>query len=456
MGVPLSAVPRAPGRVPLAGNVPALLRRRMEFIQSLRTIGDMVRVDIGTWPVYFVTSSDLIHQVLVTNAGSFQRGRLFDRARPVFGTGLGTMNGEEHRRRRRLMQPVFQRSRITGYTQIMGDCARAETETWTPGETLDVDDAMYSQALTTVARTMFSADLARPAIEEVRRWLPVLVKDGVTRALLPRSMDRWPIGVNRRFNTAATRLRAVIDKVVEEYRVGEIDNGDLLSVLMAARDPETGQTLSDTQLRDELVTIMVGGTETTALTLAWTFHELGRHPEVERRLHEEVDSVVGTRPIEPEDLPRLGYTTRVLNETLRLHSLLVFMRRAAKPVEIGGVDIPPGTEIGYSLYALHHDPRLFTDPDRFDPDRWLPERSKDVPRNAYIPFSAGSHKCMGDGFASIEMVISLATIVARWRLLPVPGHVVREMTAALPRPQALPMIPELRHVTASERVQPAR
>ncbi|MDN3354423.1 cytochrome P450 [Actinomadura sp. DC4] len=447
MGVPLSEVPRAPGRLPFAGHVPSLLRSPLEFMRSLRTVGDMVRVDIGTWPVYFVTSPELIHQVLITDAAGFRRGRLFDRAQPLLGTGMGTMNGEEHLRRRRLMQPLFNRNRVTEYARTMGDCARTQVEAWTAGEPVDVGGAMYDLALTSVAQTMFSATLARPAVEEVRRWLPVILKDSVTRAFLPRAMDRWPIGVNRRLNTAIPRLRAVIDQVIEEYRAGGVDDGDLLSALMATRDPGTGRPLSAVQLRDELLAIMMGGTESTALTMTSTLHELSRHPEVERRLHEEVDSVVGTRPIEPEDLPRLEYTAKVLNEALRLHSLLVFMRRAAEPLEIGGVDVPPGTEIGYSFYALHRDPRLFTDPERFDPDRWLPERSKDVPRSAYLPFSEGSHKCMGDAFASIEMSIFLATIVARWRLRPVPGDGDREAPTPLPHPRTLSMVPEARRVT---------
>jgi cytochrome P450 len=411
----------------------------MEFVRSLRPAGDIVRVDLGTWPVYFLTTPELVHQVRVAQARSFARGAVFERARPLLGSGLATSDGDLHHRQRRLMQPAFQHSRIAAYAETMSRSARAMTDSWRAGDVVALNDEMYSLALTIVAEAMFSAAAGRPAVAAVRRLMPVLVRGILVRTVAPPLLVRAPTPGNRRFHRVAEQLRGAIDQVVQRYRASATDHADLLSMLLAARDADTGEAMTDLQVRDEVVTVMLTGTETTATTLSWALHELARHPEVEERVHREVDAVIGTRPPGHADVARLEHTGRVLDETLRLHPALLFMRRAVAPVEIGGTAIPAGTEIAYSPYALQRDPDLYPFPDRFDPDRWLPDRVPRRLRSAFTPFGAGPHRCIGDAFAWSEMAIALATIAARWRLRPLRGHAVREVRAAIPRPSAVPM-----------------
>jgi cytochrome P450 len=441
----LQSVPRAPGAVPLLGHALKLWRDPLGFLKSLRDSGDLVRVDLGTMPMYVVTSAELVHEVTVKQARSFEKGRLFDRLRPLAGNGLATANGEVHRRHRRLIQPMFHPQRISMYAATMSGNARALADSWTPGQHIEMEQAMAEYAIETLASTMFSTDIGLPAVEAVRRNLPVVLKNMLIRAASPKFLDRLPIRANRDFDAAAANLREVIDEVVAiTRRSGKTDRNDLLSVLLAAQDDETGESLSDTEVRDELSTILFAGAETTASTLSWTFHELARHPEVEEQLVAEIKEVVGDRPVAIEDVPRLEAVRRVLDEVIRLHGVTMLMRRATVPVELGGFSFPAGTEVAFSLYALHRDPSLYAEADRFDPGRWLPERRTDIARQAYIPFGAGNRKCIGDAFVWTEATIALATILARWQLRPVPGHTPREVASAVAHPDRMPMTVEPR------------
>lgn len=436
----LRSVPSAPGRLPLLGHAVPLWRRPLAFLKSLQDVGDLVRVDLGTTRVYFVTNAELTQELLVTKGRSFDKGRFFERARVLVGNGIATSSGEVHRRHRRLMQPMFHQARIADYLAIMDRRARALADSWQPGRTVPVDQELYEFAVGTLTEALFSTEISRSAAETIRRDIPILIKNALIRAASPKILDRLPIPANRQFDAAARRLRGVVDEVVAAAsRTAAPDRIDLLSTLIAARDADTGEALSDEEIRDELVTIMFAGTETTASTLAWTFHELARHPEVEERLVAELDAAVGPGPVSFGELDKLEYLQRVLNEVTRLHAVPLLMRRATEPVEIGGREIPAGTEMGFSLYALHQDPRCFPEPERFDPDRWLPERNPGLPRGAFLPFGAGNRKCIGDAFAWTEIVITVATVLTRWRLCSVPGHQVREVAAAVAHPDRLPM-----------------
>lgn len=442
---PVVHAPVAPGRLPLLGHALPLWRQPIAFLESLREHGDIVRLDIGTWPVHVLTHPDHVHAVLVQQAQQFDRGRIFDRLRPMFGNGIVTTDGEFHRKQRRMVQPAFHRGHIAEYAEVMCRTAEAMCASWTAGREVSMLTETRRYALSAVAEMTFSGGLSGPAIAEVHRSLPIVLQGMLLRVMMPKSLDRLPIPPNRRFDTAAARLRGIIDQVIARYGAEQEDRHDLLSLLLSSADAETGATMSAEQVRDEVIGIMFAGTETSATTLAWIFHELGRHPEVEERLHAEVDAVVGTRPVRPADLPRLAYTNRVFQEALRLHSPLLFTRRALAPLTLGGVSIPAGAELAYSPYALHRDPALFRDPTAFDPDRWQ-EDGEDKPRaHRYIPFGAGQHKCIGDSFAVAEILTAVATVASRWRLVPASGVTVRELPAGIPQPSELPMIPVSRH-----------
>nr|WP_279580348.1 cytochrome P450 [Fodinicola feengrottensis] len=310
---------------------------------------------------------------------------------------------------------------------------------------------MGELALSVTATALFRAEIGKQAVQEVHRWLPVIVAGLLPRVVAPDGWERVPTPGNRRFTEARRRLRAIVEDVIESYRVSAGNQrDDLLSALLTARYDDTGEPMSAEQLRDEVITILMSGTETTASALSWMFHQLAENPEVERRMHAELDTVLAGRAVTHADIERrLDYTGQVLRETLRRHSPLWFvMRRTTGPVDLAGVRIPVGSQVIYSLAALHRDPAVFAAPMVFDPDRWAPGRP--VPdRQAFQPFSSGRHKCIGESFAWAEMTIAAATVAARWRLRPVPGRRIRERTLATLRPSTLLMIAEPRFATTA-------
>lgn len=432
------AVPVAPGRWPVLGHTPALLRRRFGFTQGLHRHGDLVRVYLGGLPTYFATTPELTHHVLVTASASFRKGAMFDKFRPFVGNGLANSYGAFHLRQRRLVQPAFHRERIARYAEIMTTAVAGLCDSWKPGEIREVNEDMQGLAVTIVGEALFGAELGRSATEEARRSIPVIIRQGMIRALSPELVGRLMVRGNRRFLEASGRMRAVVGQLIEDWRVTGEDRGDLLSMLLMARD-EDGEPMTDAQAYDEVVTLLSAGIETSALALAWLFHEIGQNPEVQRRIHEEVDAVVGGRAVTFDDYARLTYIRQTISETLRKYPIWILMRRTLEPVELGGELIPAGTEVTVSPHALHHDARYFAEPDRFDPDRWAPDRVKDVPRGAYVPFGAGNRMCVGNAFAQLEMALTVATIAGRWRLVPVPDRPLRIAYTSTAYPTRLSM-----------------
>jgi cytochrome P450 len=439
--VPVTTASRAvPGRWPVLGHTVPLLRDPLKLLTSLPQHGEVVELRLGPVPVHVVTTPELAWQVLATDAGKFDKGLVFDKMRPLFGDGLATSNGEANRRRRRMVMPAFGRTRIAGYAETtMTELAAGLAGSWRPGQVVRFDREMQDLVLTIAGQTLFSTALGADVLAEVRRSIPVMLKYVLVRAFSPPFAERLPLPPNRRFDAAAARLREVIGETVVAAREDGADHGDLLSMLLLARDEDTGEGMSDRQVHDEVITILTTGAETTAVALAWFFHELGRHPEAERRFHAEVDEVLDGRPARFEDLPDLEYTHRIVNEVLRRTPPLILMRRAREDVELGGVALPAGSEVAVSQHTLHRDPRWFPDPGRFDPDRWAPGRAAGLPKGAFIPFGAGARLCPGHVFAPTEIGIVAATIGARWRLVPVPGRKVRAQLKATMQPNRLPM-----------------
>lgn len=427
-------IPVAPGRLPLLGHTLPMLRGRQEFTASLRRYGDIVRVDLGTMHTYVVTSPALVHELLITKGPQFRKGALFDKFLPFFGNGLATSNGAFHRRQRRLVQPAFHRDRIARYAEVMTRAAADLTATWRPGQVRVVEEDSQALAVTIVGEALFSTELGGAAIEEVRRSIFLILKYGMVRALSPSFVEKLPLRGNREFDAAIARMRAIVLDVVRARRsaAAGTDHGDLLSVLLPA-------DMTDEQVHDEVMTLLVGGIETTALALAWTWHELARHPEVERRVHAEVDEVLGGRAPTFADVGHLPYVKQVVSEVLRMYPVWFLMRRALEPVELGGAALPAGAEVIYSPHALHHDPDSWEHPYRFDPGRWTPERAAGIPKGAYVPFGAGARQCVGNLFALTEIVLTVATVAARWRLVPVPGRPVRVTFTSAAYPKGLLM-----------------
>ncbi|UOX88264.1 cytochrome P450 [Amycolatopsis sp. FBCC-B4732] len=431
-------VPVAPGRWPFLGHTPALLRQRFAFTSSLHEHGEIVKLYLGPAPTYFVTSPRLAHEVLVTAGPKFRKGAMFDKFRPFVGNGLVLSNGDFHRHQRRLMQPAFHRDRLIAYTEIMRRAAADLADSWRAGEVRKIDEDMQRVAVTIVGEALFSTELGKEAIAEARRSIYLIIQQGMIRALSPKFVEKLPVPGNRRFDEAITRMQAIVLAVIREWRTEGTDHGDLLSTLLLAG-------MTDEQARDEVLTLLTAGIETSALALAWTFHELGRHPEVEARVHAELDEVLGGRPVTAENLGQLTYLRQVVDEVLRLYPLWMLMRRTLEEVDLGDVRLPEGAEVIVSPHALHHDPGSFPDPARFDPGRWAPERTAELPKGAFIPFGAGNRQCIGNRFAQNEIVITVATVAAHWRLVPLPNHPVRVKFTSAAYPDSLPMTAVPRH-----------
>jgi cytochrome P450 len=439
-----TAVRTARGRVPVLGHVASLRRRPVNFLVKLRAEGDLVRVYFGPRAVCVVNSPALIRQVLVSDRDKFEKGALFDKVEAVLGTSILTSNGAAHRQRRRLIQPVFRSDRVARYGEHMAELAGERAESWRPGRVLQVDREMHELTLSVVSRTLFASRVGRHAAAEIQRWLPVIVDGFIRRTLSPAVLvDRLPTPSNRRFDAARAGLGNVVDEVIRAYRSDPADHGDFLSTLIRTHD--TGDDLTEAELRDELITMLLSGTETTAVALSWVFHELGRHPGIQERVHAEIVGVADGGGTPSERASRMEYTGRVLNEALRLRTPpWILMRRTLVEVDLGGRLLPPGTEIVISPTALHRDPALFANPLRFDPDRWLPDRAAALPRCAFIPFGSGDRQCIGDSYAMLEMKIVLAEIISRHRLRPASGRHVREVAGTVLRPSSVEMMAESR------------
>lgn len=446
-----SDAPVVPGRRPVLGHTAAMLRRPLRFLSALPAYGEVVKIYLGPLPVYMVTSPELAMRLLAADADNYDKGIVFDKMRPLFGNGLATSNGEFNKRQRRLVLPAFHRTRIASYAETTMTTLAAESISgWKAGQEVAVDEHMQNLVLSIAGRTLFATELGQDVLDEIQRCVPDLLDNVLVRAFSPKFVERLPIPGNRRFDAAAARLREVIPRVVLAARAvldagAETDHGDLVSMLLLARDEETGEGMTDEQVHDEVVTILTTGAETTAVALAWFFHEIAQQPEIEHRFHAEIDQVLAGRVATFADLPRLEYTQRLVNEILRRNPPLILMRRSRTDVTLGGITIPAGTEVAVSQHTLHRDPRWFPDPDRFDPDRWLPARAEKLPRGAFIPFGAGARLCPGHLFAQTEIAVVAATIAARWRLVPVPGAKVKPRLAATMQPNRLPMTVVPRH-----------
>ncbi|MEV4760405.1 cytochrome P450 [Micromonospora sp. NPDC049559] len=433
--------PRAPAALPLVGHGLQLVRRRLEFLQEVRAHGPVVRVRLGPTTAYLVNDHTLLHQLLVTDAARFPRGIHFQKAKSVAGNGIITASGAAHRRQRRLVLPAFNRKKVHVYGEVMREFAAARVAAWPEGEPIELKPEFVSLATTIATKSLFATELGTAAVATVERALPVLTRGVSLRAMDPTGLlEKLPTSANRRFAATMRELHTVIDQIIASYRGREQSGDDLLSMFMIARDEETGEGMTDEQLRDEVISILLSSAETTALTMSWACHELGRNPEVFRRLQAEVDTVTGGEPPRYEQLSELDLTRRIVKETLRLYPPTYFLSRSAVgDIELGGYLIPDGSTVLYSFYSQHRDPALFRDPDRFDPDRWLPERSADVTPAAYVAFGEGAHRCVGEAFAYAEAMTTLATIAGQRTLHPVPGRPVRPVGTVTLSPSDLKM-----------------
>jgi cytochrome P450 len=432
-----------PGGHPVLGHALAFGRDPLALFQQAREHGDVVLVRFGPFGVYVLNSPGAIRQALVGEARKLGKGLNFGRAKRLIGNGLVMSQGESHRQQRRLMQPAFHRAQIAGYVGTMRDVAVPRIDGWTNGGTLALDREMRSITLTVLTRTLLSSDIDADAIDEIEQLLRVLLAELVARGIAANVPGlAWvPTRSNRRFSAAHRRLGVLLTDIIDGYRKAGEDRGDLISILMRARDDDTGAGLTDRQLRDEATTLVIAGSETTGNAIAWACYLLARHPAVQQRLQTEVDLVLDGTDAGFEDLGRLPFTRAVITEALRLYSpVWILPRRALADVELGGHQLRKGSRIFFSPYALNRDAKLYSDPDRFDPDRWGADYSRSDSRATFFPFGQGIRNCIGEGFAWAESTLLLSAIAARWQLRLADGAAVHPEVSSTLVPSELPII----------------
>jgi cytochrome P450 len=401
---------------------------RLGFLAEMASYGDVSHMAVRGLHFYLINHPELIQDVLVTHHRSFIKSRALQAARRLLGVGLLTSEGELHLRQRRLVQPAFHRQRMAAYGQVMASYAAQTVDRWQTlgtGAAVDMSQEMMRLTLGIVGKALFDADVEGEAAEIGQALTEAL--HAVNRLLLPGGelAEKLPLSANQRAEQALQRLNATVYRIIAERRTNGEDRGDLLSMLLEAADEESGQQMSDEQVRDEAMTLFLAGHETTANALTWTWYLLAQNPAEERQLHHELDRVLAGRLPTVDDLPHLPYTRMVLSESMRLYPpAYVIGRQAVERYDVRDYVIEPGSTVFVSPFVMQRDPRYWFDFERFDPNRWTPEAMARRPKFSYFPFSAGPRNCIGEGFAWTEGILALATLTQRWQARLVLGHPV--------------------------------
>jgi len=399
--------------------------------------GDVVYFKMGPQHVFFLNHPDLVKDVLITQNDNFIKGRALQRAKRLLGEGLLTSEGEFHRRQKRLALPALHRQRIAAYGQVMTEYGERIISDWRDGETLDISGEMMRLTLAVVGKTLFDADVERDA-QDVGEALATIMSlfDAM---LLPFSeyLEKLPLPQTRRFEKAREKLDRIIYKIIDERRRSGLDRGDLLSMLLLAQDEEgAGERMSDEQVRDEVMTLFLAGHETTANALTWTWYLLSQNREAEEKFQMEIDELLEGRLPGVEDVPKLRYTEMVLAESMRMYPpAWALGRLAVKDVELDGYTVPAGSLVLLSQFVMHRDPRFFTEPASFRPERWTMDARDTRPQYSYFPFGGGPRRCIGESFAWMEGILLLSTIARHWRMKLVPNHPVELQPVITLRPK---------------------
>jgi len=410
---------RPPGPKPqfLIGNLPLAGPEPLEtYLQWAAEYGDIFYYRAAWLHVYFLNRPDLIDYVLVRNPQKFLKDRVIRNSRWLLGNGLLTAEGEAWKRQRRLIQPAFSRDRIATYGRCIAESTEQMLASWQGGMVVDIHREMMNLTLRVVVRALF--ELETSGTDQISRCLNTVMLNSIGgRLLLPPFVRHLPLPGMRDVRRAVADMNTAVYAIIRQRRSSnKQSSGDLLSILMNARD-EDGTALTDEQLRDELMTFLLAGHETTALALSWAFYLLSQNAEPEAKLQDELDHVLGGRLPDVSDFPSLLFGDRVVKETLRLYPPAWSVARSViADFELEGYTIPAGSNVVMSQWIMHRDPRYFIEPQKFDPDRWSTAACQNLPRFAYFPFGGGPRQCVGASFATTEAMLILATIARRYRL----------------------------------------
>jgi len=424
-------LPPGPKGRPISGNFPEYTRDQLGFLtRCAREYGDMVRLRFFYVGIVLLNHPEHIERVLVGEHRNFIKDRAERSGLRFLGSGLLTSEGDFWRRQRRLAQPAFHHERINAYGETMVEGADRMLETWRGGEVRDVAGEMSRLTLGIVAQTLFG-EISVPERETVGAALRVIL-DRFTGGVLFKVPERIPTPANVRFRRAIRDLEGVIYGILERRRKSGPYFGDLLSMLLAARDEEAGEGMCDKQVRDEVMTILLAGHETTALNLTWTFYLLAENPEAEAKLLAELGTALEHRAPTVADVPRLPYAGAVIKESLRLYPpAWGFGREALSGFGIGGYRVPAGTQLIVSQWVTQRDVRFFERAGEFVPERWLDGSTAGLPKFAYFPFGGGPRMCIGRQFTTLEAILLLARISRSFQLRPTNGPVTPRPSLSL-------------------------
>ncbi|MGD8397897.1 MAG: cytochrome P450 [Anaerolineae bacterium] len=427
-----------PDGLPVLGS---LLDMRREgvldfYLDAWGRYGDVARFQMGPMVMHTFVRPEHVRHILVEGRDNYVKGMSHDGLRISLGSGLFTSTGNLWRRQRRLMGPAFTPRAVTRFGEIMVDEAIRTRERWQrrSGGPLAVNDEMMRLTMSIISRSMFTVDIGEQ-YQEAGEAVSLILEHASTRSMTPVSLPLWvPTPMNNRLRRALGTLDDFLYGIISARR-HQPPGDDLLYGLMQARDEETGEVMSEQQLRDEVLIIFFAGHETTALLLTWAFALLAQHPEVEGRLHDELAQVLGGRTPTQDDVEALPYTRMVLDEVLRLYSPVAIMARDVVDDDVvGGYRVPGGSMVALLPYATHRHPDFWARPEAFYPEHFRPEAVDARPRYAYYPFGAGPRICIGKYFALQEAVLVLAELAQRFRLCLAPGEAPRTAWAGTLRP----------------------
>jgi cytochrome P450 len=423
------------------GSAPDVAKRSLEFMREAASYGDVTSWRLGPLRMVQANGPEAVRRVLVEDVDSYYKD---DRTKqilgPVLGDGILISDGDLWKRQRKLVQPAFHARRIAAYADVMVSYANRMMSGWTPGQTIDMHQAMTRLTLDVVAKTLFDAEVGDD-VEIIGEATHVIQVNSNVKFTSLFSLPDWvPTEANRRGRKAQAALDTIVRRFIDERRKFGEDRGDLLSMLLLAVDDE-GSGMDDQQAMAEAMTLFLAGHDTTANTLTWAWYLLDQNPEVRSKLQAEIDTVLAGRDPTFEDLPKLTYTEMVIREVLRMYpAAWVTARKAIVDTTVGDFPIKKGTQIFISPYALHHDPRWFPEPDKFDPERFTEGWEDRIPRYGYIPFGGGPRVCIGNSFALMEARLILAAMAQRWQPSLPPGHVVESAPMVTLQPKdGLPM-----------------
>jgi len=435
---PTDAIVRAPGALPILGHSLQLRRDALRFLESLSAYGDVVRIKLGTRDALVVCDPQLTVRMLRDDSVFDKGGGIIEAQKEVAGSNVVTYQHDEHRRYRRTLQPAFHGSRMPHYADLMNERIHSVVSSWRDAQVVDVRAEMYRSAVDVLFATMIGDTLPAETLRRFVENLEVKNTTLTTRVFMPPWLNKIPTPAIRRYRRSISDISRMTNDILADGRERGFREETLASIIVKAanscgKSDESGGQLAES-VRANLMAFVLAGSDTTANVMAWALHLLAHHPDTQDRMRGEIEEVLNGDHATPADLPRLAFTGNVLNETLRLYPpAFISNRTTATDTQLGPYLCPADTTIFWSSYLIHRRPDLYDEPERFNPGRWDGKANRPG-ADDFIPFSVGARKCIGDVYARVEATLTLAAVIARWRVEPVAGPAVRPRTGSMLTP----------------------